>query len=236
MVKKSFKYAIDNYIRQVPNLKVHCERCLNSKRWDGSIVLMVVDASFTSIGLNYFSGIIPKVEEFEKVFVKTDKITSLNEIVSTELNELRKIWKNKRSWHVGKSVSIYFSSLMEEYSLSEREALRFWAKNTKLNNWKEDPIGKISGVGINTYQYLRMMGGIDTLMPDKIIKKTFLEILDDDNLKYKFTDDMEFIEFIHDLAENTGYRPIELCWATWLNESDKELTKTGKYDEVITRI
>jgi len=125
---------------------------------------------------------------------------------------------------------------MEENSLSDREALRFWAKNTLLDNWKEDPIGKISGVGINTFQYLRMMGGIDTLMPDKIVKKTFLKILDDDNLKNKFTDDMEFIEFIHDLAENTGYRPIELCWATWLNESDKGPTKSGKYDEVIKRI
>jgi len=40
-------------------------------------------------------------------------------------------------------------------------------RNAKLENWREDPIGRIKGVGLITFQYLRMMGGIDTVMPDK---------------------------------------------------------------------
>ena len=31
------------------------ERCLQTKRWFGSVVLVIVDAAFTSIGLNYIS-------------------------------------------------------------------------------------------------------------------------------------------------------------------------------------
>ncbi|MEM0374092.1 MAG: hypothetical protein QXO96_06035 [Sulfolobales archaeon] len=31
------------------------------ERWSESIVLMVVDASFTFIGLNYFTAVVPKV-------------------------------------------------------------------------------------------------------------------------------------------------------------------------------
>jgi len=35
---------------------------------------MVVDATFTSIGLNYFAAVVPKVNEFNKEFVETRRI------------------------------------------------------------------------------------------------------------------------------------------------------------------
>jgi hypothetical protein len=38
---------------------------------------MVVDAAFTSIGLNYFTAVVPKVEEFSEKFVKSGKIKIL---------------------------------------------------------------------------------------------------------------------------------------------------------------
>jgi hypothetical protein len=38
-----------------------------------NVVLMVVDASFTSIGLNCFTAVVPKVEEFNKKFVESKK-------------------------------------------------------------------------------------------------------------------------------------------------------------------
>ncbi|MEM0172792.1 MAG: hypothetical protein QXE05_12905 [Nitrososphaeria archaeon] len=38
---------------------------------------MVMDAAFTSIGLNYFTAVIPKVEKFNKKFVENEKIKSL---------------------------------------------------------------------------------------------------------------------------------------------------------------
>ncbi|MEM1545754.1 MAG: hypothetical protein QXY40_02215 [Candidatus Methanomethylicia archaeon] len=45
-------------------------------------------------------------------------------------------------------------------TLSEdgKKALRTWARNAKLESWREDPIGRIKGVGLITFQYLRMMG------------------------------------------------------------------------------
>lgn len=53
-------------MQKVPSLKEHCDRCLRTERWGGSVVLMVVDAAFTSICLNYFTAVVPKVEEFNK--------------------------------------------------------------------------------------------------------------------------------------------------------------------------
>ncbi len=45
------------------------------------------------------------------------------------------------------------------------------------SNWEEDPLGRIKGVGLITFQYIRMMGGIDTVMPDRIVKRVINEIL-----------------------------------------------------------
>jgi len=59
--------------------------------------LMVVDAAFTSIGLNYFTAVVPKVEEFNKKFVESGKIKNLKDLAEADINELRKIWENKRS-------------------------------------------------------------------------------------------------------------------------------------------
>jgi hypothetical protein len=72
-------------------------------------------------------------------------------------------------------------------------ALRTWAANARLEGWREDPIGSIKGVGLVTFQYLRMMGGVDTIMPDKIVKRVVNEILVKAGLK-PVEDDIEFIK------------------------------------------
>jgi hypothetical protein len=103
------------------------------------------------------------------------------------------------------------------YTLSEDDklALRTWGLNAKLEDWREDPIGRIKGVGLVTFQYLRMMGGVDTVMPDKIVKRVVNDILMKAGLE-PIENDIEFIRKAEQLAISCGYRPIELCWMTWL--------------------
>jgi hypothetical protein len=48
----SLKEIVDSYMCRVSGLDVYCSRCLRTERWGGCVVLMVVDAAFTSIGLN----------------------------------------------------------------------------------------------------------------------------------------------------------------------------------------
>jgi hypothetical protein len=69
----SLQEIVDSYMQKVIGLKEHCDRCLKTERWGGSVVLMVVDAAFTSIGLNYFTAVVPKVEEFNKCLLKARK-------------------------------------------------------------------------------------------------------------------------------------------------------------------
>ncbi len=91
-------------------------------------------------------------------------------------------------------------------------------------------MGRINGVGLITYQYLRMMGGVDTVMPDKIVKRVINEILESAGIQ-TVNDDFEFIRTVEEIAKICKYRPIELCWMTWLIQYDEEDRR--KYIEML---
>ncbi len=206
----SLHELINSKIKNFQGLKTLCDRCLNSQRWSGNVALMILDVAFTSVGVNYFQVVVPKVKTFESEFVKTGKVSTLSCLAHFEFKEAFHIWKNLRSWNVAKEIAKYLSKL----SPNDRKSLRLWAETSSLDDWKKDPIGRIKGVGLITYQYLRMMAGIDTVMPDKIVKKVINEIL----IKagdLPVYDDMEFIKKVEILAKHIGYRPIELCFMTW---------------------
>jgi hypothetical protein len=136
-----------------------------------------------------------------------------------------------RSRLIAREIASHLSTI----SSDDREALRTWAKNTKLENWREDPIGRIKGVGLVTFHYLRMMGGIDTVMPDKIVKRVINEILVKAGLE-PINDDMEFIKKAEELALACGYRPIELCWMTWLIQPEGKMIRMEKYSSILPKI
>ena len=144
------KRIVDGYMQKVSGIEEHCNRCLRTERWGGSVVLMVVDAAFTSIGLNYFTAVVPKVEEFNRKYLESGRIRNLEELAEVDINALKKIWKNERSWTTAKNIASYLSTLDDD-----KAALRTWARNAEIEKWREDPIGKIKGVGLITFQYLR---------------------------------------------------------------------------------
>jgi len=226
----TLKEVVDSYMRKVSGIEEHCDRCLRTERWDGKVVLMVVDAAFTSIGLNYFAAVVPKVEEFNEKFVENGRIKDLRALAKADINELRNVWRNERSWMIAKDIASYLSLTGDDKS-----ALRTWARNARLERWREDPIGKIKGVGVITFQYLRMMGGIDTVMPDKIVKRVINEILEKAGSK-PVSDDIEFVKKAEEIALTCGYRPVELCWMTWLVQPEGKMMRMEKYSKLLSKI
>jgi hypothetical protein len=224
------KRIVDSYMEKVSGIEEHCARCLKTERWGGSVVLMVVDAAFTSIGLNYFTAVVPKVEEFNRKFVESGRIKNLEDLAEANVNELRNVWRNKRSWIIAKNIAAYLSTIGDDKS-----ALRTWARNADLENWRGDPIGRIKGVGLVTFQYLRMMGGVDTVIPDKIVKRVINLILE--NAGYEpVIDDTEFVKKAEEVALTCGYRPVELCWMTWLVQPEGKMMRLEKYSNILLRI
>jgi len=194
-------------------------------------VLMVVDAAFTSIGLNYFTAVVPKVEEFNRRFVESGKIKNLRDLARADVDELRVVWRNLRSWLAAKGVAAHLSAQEDD----DKAALRCWAQKAKVDEWWDDPIGRVKGVGLVTFQYLRMMGGVDTVMPDKIVKRVINEILVKAGLQPVY-DDLEFIKRAEEVALACGYRPIELCWMTWLIQPEGQRMRMEKYSHLLSKI
>jgi len=58
---------------------------------------MIIDASFTSLGLNYFQAIVPKVAEFKRRFIDTGLIKTVEDLATADNENLRSVWRNKRS-------------------------------------------------------------------------------------------------------------------------------------------
>ena len=228
----SLKLVVDEYMAKVSGLDQFCERCLATRRWGGSVVTMIVDAAFTSIGLAYFTSVVPKVELFRQRFLETEEIVGAQGLAAADVEGLLEVWRNRRSWDVARGVARHLSSLNLESDLA---AFRSWADHSRLENWRQNPIGSIRGVGLVTYQYLRMMGGVDTVMPDKIVKRVVNEMLRKAGMK-QVTDDYEFIETAEELAAHCGYRPIEVCWMTWLVQPEGKLMRMDKYRRLLGEI
>lgn len=229
------KEILDSYMGKVPEVKEYCERCLRTERWDGNIVLMIVDAAFTSIGLNYFKSVVPHVEDFRKLFVETGKIRTVENLLAARNNDLKRVWQSRRSWQMAKATASYLMEVKQEKGLDDRAAFIYWATHSKLEEWQKDPVGQIKGVGINTFQYLRMMGGVDTIMPDKVVKRVIREILEKAGIEMP-QDDTGFIKLVEQIAGDTSYKAIELCWMTWLIQSESGLSRMEKYSAVLPRI
>ncbi|MBC7127984.1 MAG: hypothetical protein H5T32_07235 [Candidatus Methanosuratus sp.] len=209
-----------------------CTRCLRTERWGGSVTLMVVDAAFTSIGLNYFTAVVPKVDHFRRAFVEAGRIRTLKDLAESDPNELLGVWRNRRSWAAARGIASYLSKLPFE---TDRDALRSWARSSSLENWRLDPVGSIKGVGLVTYQYLRMMGGVDTVMPDKIVKRVINEMLIKAG-EEPVDDNMAFILKAEEIAKQAGYRPIDLCWMTWMIQPEGKIMRMDKYSGILHMI
>jgi len=62
---------------KVSGLKEHCTGCLRTERYSGSVILTIIDVAFTSIVLNYFTTIVPKVKVPSSSYLTFHKKASL---------------------------------------------------------------------------------------------------------------------------------------------------------------
>jgi len=193
-------------------------RLLKGKRWNGKAVLIVVDSALDSIGLNYFQIVVPRVKRFHREYVKTRQIASLEDLsnLSADDSRLLSVMNNERAWKVALNVSRELCRIKSENGLKDDfSALRFWAQKASYEHWREDVIGRVSGVGLITFQYLRMQSGVDTTMPDKVIKKVMKR-----DFGVEAENDLQFIKKMEAFARESGFSQILICWAIWLKESD----------------
>ena len=48
--------------------------------------------------------------------------------------------------------------------------------------------------------------------------------------------DIDFVRLMEQVGKDTGYRAIELCWMTWLIQSEAGLSRMEKYSSLLPKI
>ena len=234
--ESSLKSVVSRYMANCDGLDAHCSRCLATQRWGGSVALMLVDAAFMSIGLNYFAAVVPAVAAYEQAMKRGEVPADLGQMADLSLDDVTPLWKNRRSWEVARGVAQALRETRGASAKNDRQVLREWAASTPLEEWRTAPVGTVRGVGISTYQYLRMMGGVDTSMPDKIVRRVVIHILAEAGVDLPTRGDLELIETIDRIGRVSGQRPIELTWMTWMVQSEGKTMRMDKYRDLLARI
>jgi len=196
-------------LRQYPEVTEAAEKCLLGRRWQGNVAAMIIDAAITSTGVGYFTVVVPRV----RALMHT--ITSLRQLANLDITSLLHIWKNRRSWRIATQIS----RELLKFGTSDISALRNWASEAEVDRWSTDVIGRIKGVGINTFQYLRMMGGVDTVMPDKIVRR-FAR-----NFGVDSKDDIQFVKDVEQLCRQADIKAVEFCFLAWMLQYPQDKVK-----------
>lgn len=147
--------------------------------------IKVIDSILAS-GLNYKTGVGPKLQSFEESHPNVKQVTELADLMSRYSKpveflhiELGNSFERKAN-ALNSLVKYLCGIIAESPTVSEEDVLKQWADEAEPQDcYKLD----ITGIGVATFQWLRMLLGADTSKPDTHIMKFISEILDE-----KFSD------------------------------------------------
>lgn len=211
---------VDEYASDV-EYTAHAEKFLQLDRWTGNDpLLLLADAAGTTTGQNYFDHVKPSVEAFGDHFLKSDRITSFADLASLDQQDstLQQIFEAQRKRRVLIKGAERLAEIDSETDLAR---LQRWAQQANPYDHSDDPVGRIDGVGLRTFQYLRMIAGVDTVKPDIQVRR-FIESLADEtgNANLDPSRDSTVLESCEWLAGVTDYRMVELDQIAWWHFSD----------------
>jgi len=211
---------VDEYAKEV-EYRSQAEKFLGLERWTGDDpLLLLADAAGTTTGQGYFTHVKPSVEAFQTRFLESGRVTSFAELASLDPQDstLEQIFEAQRKRRVLVQGAAVFSKIG---SGTDLERLQHWARRADPYDYSSDPFGSTSGVGLRTFQYLRMIAGIDTVKPDIQVQRFIRELADaTGNPHLDPARDQTVLESCEWLAEVTSYRMIELDQIAWWHFAD----------------
>lgn len=227
--QETVEQVLESYANEAaPEYRMHAQKFRNLNRWTGADpVLLIVDAAGSASGLNYANIVKPNVEEFDREFVDTDKVSSL-----ADLAELEDDPEFEEEFTIGRPNIVYEvpQNLLEEddSGRDDLEILTRWAETADPESYRSDPVGGVGGVGLATFQYLRMLAGAKTVKPDIQVRR-FVEELEEeygwDSLETESAIDL--INSCQWLADHSSYSMLEIDQiAWWINSETTSLTNT----------
>ncbi len=194
-----------------------------------SLVLVCIDAVL-SINRQYYKFVVPRVKKFQEEYSQITTLEKLNDIIIKEGNDgFSDYWNYKHesrfntlSLLVNKFVDI--AKDMED--LDELSALKQWGRTVNAYDFKSF---NVSGIGLATFQYLRMLLGANTVKPDIHIKRAVSTAIG------KKVNDMETIVLFEKACKSLNVLATSIDHNLWLSlakDVDKNyLWKDGMWVE-----
>lgn len=169
-----------------------------------------------SIRRKYYAFVVPRLEQFRN---KNPEIRSLHTLLmliqSSGHEEFCNIWNYNHLVRVQLLESLirrFITYNTENNFQNELEGMKDWAKRSSPKDYRNFGV---KGIGLATFQYLRMLLGVQTVKPDVHIKNSIGIVLNRD------VNDFEAIEFIEHASEKLGLPATVLDHNIWRYYADK---------------
>lgn len=194
-------------------------------------LLLLAEAAASTTGQGYATGVRATVDRVRETVVDPGRVHSFSELAALEVedDDLVAAFGAQRKRRVFLEAARVLADRPEDDDLA---ALRSWAGEADVYRYDRDPIGAISGVGPASFQYLRLLAGIDTAKPDPEVTALIEAVAEAaDDARIDATTPLRAVAACEWLAVTTSYRRIEidqLAWWTFADEREREaLTERG---------
>lgn len=219
--KDDVQSVLDEYAEAAsPQYHQHAEKFQNLERWTGSDpVVLVMDAAGSATGLNYKNIVKPAVEAFRDEFVDSGKVTTFEDMIELEHDS-----EFEAAFRIGRpNIAYDVPGVLLENADEEDDdlaLLQSWAENADPKRYVDDPVGAVKGIGLATFQYLRMIAGANTVKPDIQVRR-FIEELEAEHPSFDLdsSSSIAVLESCEWLASRSTYSMIEIDQIAWWKNS-----------------
>ena len=183
---------------------------------------LLVEAAASTTGQRYASGVRPTVERFETSFLADDSLTSFADLAALDIEDetLVEVIGAERKRHVLLEAA---QVLADRPEADDFDALQGWASEADVYRYQRDPIGKISGIGPSSFQYLRQLAGIDTAKPDPSLEQLVDAIRTEAVVALLDTNEpLRTLASAEWLSLTTEYRLLEIDRLAWWTYTDSD--------------
>lgn len=161
----------------------------------GLILLSVILAAHR----NYTKQVEPQIDRIRKMNFRSFEDLKQN-TKSFECFSFLCGIRDKRKYEIIIELLKAIDKLKEQSGIgNDYNVMAKWAIKANYYNYREDIIGRISGIGVATFQHLRMNFGANTVKPDQRVK----EVLNQE-FKLYAKEDIEYISAVEYIAKIIG--------------------------------
>ncbi len=175
-----------------------------------SATLIVCDAVL-SIHRKYKEFVLPRIDILRQKNLDQKSLSELVKLIETKGDmAFTRVWDYEYLDRVKtlKNLASRFLEMKQTSSISgDLEALHEWGRTTAVEDFDRFTV---PGIGLATFQYLRILCGSETVKPDIHLRQAVA-----DGLNRKISDDRKVIALLEAAARKMGVPAKRLDYAIW---------------------